>query len=705
MMQTRLQPVWYVFQSTLHLIYLILPKIQRFGRTGRKREGIIHALLAEGREEGNIDKAEATYKEVQNVVNRGESYELYGDVERLLPDHIVPQCVEKVVEIQEYVRPEGRQKAPAKNGTQGTKRKRNGDVARNIPDGASTGFVSVRELVVKGTKKQKKAVLPKDFDTLGENDETDDDIESGRVVSAPRRTQSAAAAQSSEKKGQKGKLKKSATIATNKAPKKRKKKTKEYSASQLSQLAADDSDDLDIEAGVVVPSLRSQLEASRASAKVMSPIFTPEPSPPKRLKKRIDNSVIELSDSDRGQLSSPKRKDRYSSSAFDPPVLNSIPPNGSPQAEQNMSWLVDDDDDDNRYDFEIVDSSPLAPKRPPPIAFERVQLGDESIEISNPVLDDNDVVPTSDPFEPMVEDSLEIIDPPLPTKEKNKAASQHVPFSPFRPASILLSPSRNKNTPGTSRFRPSGSSEIIPSPSWDRSSSLAHLARDKGKTSMLPPALPQRFLASTEDSPGLEMPEASFPVRPIQNQAKRRRIVYDEPESPSAALELDPDMPPPSSQHRLHRMECTPIREKPAKNKKRPRSKPSLLARNMNPLFDGEAAHSGDEVSEGYSEEDDESESDRQFIKNSPATQVSQSYDQSLIYRQSLLTQAPAAGPAPSFGGRAPVRARPFGRVDGPRRGGRFLPSSSPPPPDDELDNYHLGSFVVDDDEEIAYEF
>ncbi len=38
-------------------------------------------------------KAEATYKEVQKVVNRGELYELYGDVERLIPDHITPQCV------------------------------------------------------------------------------------------------------------------------------------------------------------------------------------------------------------------------------------------------------------------------------------------------------------------------------------------------------------------------------------------------------------------------------------------------------------------------------------------------------------------------------------------------------------------------------------------------------------------------------------
>lgn len=60
MMQIRPQPGWYV----VHIIpdafmFLTYLQIQRFGRTGRKREGTIHALLAEGREETNIEKAEA----------------------------------------------------------------------------------------------------------------------------------------------------------------------------------------------------------------------------------------------------------------------------------------------------------------------------------------------------------------------------------------------------------------------------------------------------------------------------------------------------------------------------------------------------------------------------------------------------------------------------------------------------------------------
>jgi len=81
-----------------------LSQIQRFGRTGRKRDGTIHALLSEEREELNIEKAEAAYREVQKHINRGELYELYGDVERLIPEHLKLECIEKVVEIQEYVR-------------------------------------------------------------------------------------------------------------------------------------------------------------------------------------------------------------------------------------------------------------------------------------------------------------------------------------------------------------------------------------------------------------------------------------------------------------------------------------------------------------------------------------------------------------------------------------------------------------------------
>lgn len=328
-----------------------------------------------------------------------------------------------------------------------------------------------------------------------------------------------------------------------------------------------------------------------------------------------------------------------------------------------------------------------------------MQLDDESMEISNPDRLDDEVIPTSDPFEPMAEDSVEFVEPELPPTRTEKSSSQTTFSTTFRLSSALHSPLRslkaNKSKPSASRS--ASSCKPPSSPGRISPTSTANHGAGRGKKAMLPPALPQRILESPGNTSNIEMPEASFPVRPV---GKRRRVVIDVPESP----DVDADVPPPASQRRLHHhVASTPIRKK-SKAPKVKRALPSLLARNVNPLFDGEAEHSGDEVSEGYSEEEVESESDRQFIRNSPLTQASPSYDQSLMYRRSLMTQAPGEGSAPAFANR-PVRARPFGRIDGARHGGGgFLPSSSPPPPNDDLDHYHLGSFVVDDDEEISYE-
>jgi len=623
---------------------------------------------------------------VQRVVNQGQIYELYGDVERLIPDHIKPECVEKKVEIEEYVREDARKQNSPRKG-QGVKRKRNDNVERNIPEGASTGFVSVRDLVVKGAKKRKKTPkMPKDFDACGEDDETDEEIASGRVLALPRRTQSAAAAEPAEKPAPKHKLKKSATIGSKAPPKPRKKKktqiVTEPSLSQFSKQGTDDSDDVDIEQGVVLPSTKPQQRHTPPIA---------EPSP----KEVVDDFVIDLSDSNQGQTS-PKRNPYYCS-----------PPRKSPSPEvtmdvdvdENMGWLVDDDDDN--LNFEIVDSSPEVPKRT--IPFERMQVGDDSIEVSAPVPRKSigDVLDTSDPFETLVEESVEIVEVDARFgKSSGKGMTGWSP--PFVQSPPLLS-SRKLNIPSeTASLRPPHSTFSMPnsSPVWNPSSSP--LYPDQGKSSglMLPPiALPRRFMASPNSCSNHEAPEPSHPIRPVGYNHRRRRILVEVVESPT--LEL-----PPPSQRRLHRIESTPIRSKSKENSKNKSKliKPSLLGRNVNPMFDGEAAHSGDEASEGCSnsEDDVESESDRLFIKDSPATQVSQSYDQSMMYRRGLLTQAPDDGEGPAFA-RGPSRPKPFGRIDGPRESWN-LPSSSPPLPDEDLDHYELGTFVVPDDEEIPYE-
>jgi len=134
--------------------------------------------------------------------------------------------------------------------------------------------------------------------------------------------------------------------------------------------------------------------------------------------------------------------------------------------------------------------------------------------------------------------------------------------------------------------------------------------------------------------------------------------------------------------------------------RKRPGIKPSILDRPE--YLEVEAIHSGDEVEAGSSDpEGEENSSDREFVVDTSATQVSSDYDQSAVYRQGLFTQARTGGPLFAA---APVRTGYLGRGRGLAvQGTRTLPSSSPEK-DEELDSYSLGSFVVDDDDDIMAE-
>lgn len=198
----------------------------------------------------NLEKAKDTYKEVQKTILRGEQLEFYTDVPRLLPDHVKPECLERTMEIQEYTRDEGGRKSTKENRspTSGAKRKRNDNISRNIPAGASTGFVSVADLLIKRPKKQKKTkttVQQKDFDDAGEDDDTDLEIESGIVDVLSRRTRSFTPL-SSNHPG-KAALRRAKTTVPKAAKGIKQKKRTELSSSQVSNRGVDDADDVDIE--------------------------------------------------------------------------------------------------------------------------------------------------------------------------------------------------------------------------------------------------------------------------------------------------------------------------------------------------------------------------------------------------------------------------------------------------------------------------
>ncbi|KAF8315142.1 P-loop containing nucleoside triphosphate hydrolase protein, partial [Clavulina sp. PMI_390] len=78
--------------------------LQRIGRTGRKKDGHIAVLVAEGKEETNFAKAKEAYNTVQQNILRGDLIELYTDVPRLLPQTARPEAKEMVMPIIGYVK-------------------------------------------------------------------------------------------------------------------------------------------------------------------------------------------------------------------------------------------------------------------------------------------------------------------------------------------------------------------------------------------------------------------------------------------------------------------------------------------------------------------------------------------------------------------------------------------------------------------------
>ena len=635
-------------------------QLQRVGRTGRKREGYVHVLLAEGREETNWNKAREAYNQVQKTIVRGDQLELYDDIERLLPDHIKPECLEMVMEIQEYDRSATeRSRENAAKGP-GKKRKRNDDPARDIPPGACTGFVSVADLLVKQDKRRKKT--NKFDENAGLDDETDEEIEAG--LFAPRRSTSMSATSS---KPPKTKLKRAKTMASGRKkgklaapkPKRIRANATELTPSQLAREGAEDSDDREIERGLQI-------------ASVLQPPKSPSPVPSGSLRTSSpkiplvqNQSIIDICTS-------------AASSRFPSPSYDG---HATPQSPGNV----------------------LAPQHvlPSPASGSAhesgIAIASESYCGSDGGRPDRNVDPNEEECEPSKgEDSLAWLladsdDPEAmeggPSKLRSRMSksldsdviavedSELEDESPIVIISSPMRPSRQTSheaSPAIPRLRPSAHHSPVVHPE---------------------PSLPVR--AAGRAKKRLAVADSSSPAHPPLSQRRLRRRTRDS-HSPSPPLH-------PPSPTRKHRRPKYKVRDTAA------------VAR-INPWIDVEAAHSGDEVSGGgessaLSEGGNESEGEGRFVTNLPATQVSPSYDQSAVYRQSLLSQAPA-GPFS-----VPVFAAPPVRRGGVRgvlrdaiaaaaanldvRNVNVARLSSPSQSPDEEDYYMLGSFVVDDEAEI----
>ncbi|KAH7921254.1 P-loop containing nucleoside triphosphate hydrolase protein [Leucogyrophana mollusca] len=672
--------------------------LQRVGRTGRRRDGYVHVLLSEVREELNWDKAQDTYGELQRCIVRGDQLELYGDVPRLLPDQVKPDALEKKMPIEEYIReePTTRKKTTSSadgggSPTKGKKRKRNDDIARNIPEGASTGFVSVAELVVKGAAKKRKT-KPKVFDPLAaDDDSTDMELESNLLDM--RRTLSTSAAATIGSKG-KGKLRQSKTIDPSKAkaPAARKKaRTKgreATSASQFVRKGTDDEDDMDIELGISIPKIQKKTK-SRArwssSPEVESVDMDVETSVSRQHQVNSGFSPPYVSPSVRAIT--PRQSQSPASAPSKPeagPSREVIGPT-TPSFWSSSPKIVLDDEV-----IELTSSpSPSRSVSPLPVSPSKTSARSKDSGVgSSKSLYRDSAPPPPEPISPVITPEIEfgvgegqsmawLLD------DDEDPEIQIVHSSPVFP--------RNSHSPRERRVLQDDSVEVL-----EEGATSPIIGRQSRKCDMPPPVLPcsQRTPMLSSDQ---EIPEASFAIRPAGKPTLKKRVLApDILDSPLS------EMPPPS-QRRLQRRdtEVLPHQSSPAPRRRKAKR---VVPLKHNPWVDGEAAHSGAEESEGssHSEDDVESESDRQFLKDM-ATQASPSYDQALAYRQSLFTQAPARGGAPAFANGPRRRAVFFGRP-GESAARRPMVSSSPPREDDEPDEYVLGSFVVDDEADISFE-
>lgn len=712
---------------------------------------MVHILLAEGREENNWQKAQSNYHEVQSFIVRASDLEVYADAERLIPDDVEPRCVEMLMDIEEYVRPEARKDSPGGKMAP-KKRKRDDDPLRNVPEAAAKGFVSVKELLFRnaGTGKRRKKVKETDYLHADEDDSDDREIEQG--VFGGRRAASTSAvpdgqSQKGKKKlvcaattatGKEGKKKKETAASIGKAKVKKKAVPEQPSLSQLEELESDDSEDKEIEQGL------SGYHKPLAGFKSAKSVLQAQASRRQAATPKSDSGSEEEGEQPRAR--SPKNM--FRSSSPETPLASMSSRRRSRSA--------------SRASTSPRISTPPFPSRS--IAPTSGSPGTISLT-SSPE-------PPSKPHAPQRQASLAISLSPSPTRSPDT-----LEWSPYRQQPPKGPPSDHKPADSSIAwlieddddpdFKLAGSSSPVvaavvsptlavvddhgfmvdysPPPSPLRDSMNIHrpvsLRRQTTKTDMLPPPLPARFALSSP-SGSEDAPPSPFAVRAHGQRLARLRTARDVIEidsSPDAsfevcipglqrlrkrtvseALEVDssPLKPSPPAKRRLVRgrppspsrsPSPTPRSPAPApRTKKRKRRFADMAAaQRHNPWMDVEAGHSDDELSAGASSDaaPDVPDSDdvRFVVADARATQAaSPSYDQAAVYRRSLLTQAP---PGLAFA-RAPSRRGLAGF--GPQRSvsegagaGRWREAT--PPVEEGPDEYAYGSFVVDDDEEIVF--
>ncbi|OWT36037.1 ATP-dependent DNA helicase MPH1 [Cryptococcus neoformans Bt1] len=136
--------------------------LQRIGRTGRKRDGIVHVLMSENREDTNWDTAQQTHRDIQEEILHSRNLELFEDVEPLIPNRRMPECLEQVMPVDPWNPDDPQYKKMMDEGEKELRRmqrahqppvsrKKKKPMVDEVPVNAR-GFTSVRDLLREADK-------------------------------------------------------------------------------------------------------------------------------------------------------------------------------------------------------------------------------------------------------------------------------------------------------------------------------------------------------------------------------------------------------------------------------------------------------------------------------------------------------------------------------------------------------------------------
>lgn len=624
--------------------------LQRVGRTGRKRDGRIVVLMAEGPESLVWQRSKDTYKGVQQTITAGHSVTLFDDVPRLVPPSIKP-----VVSFEELDQPEfqpemignrkGKAAKSAKTAERAKKRKeRHADASKNVPEGALLGFLRASSL-----KRRKVG-----SDSLREGDDE------SSATSEP-----AGAGPSSLRP---------------------------------SESLLDDSDDEDVERGLLFggqglptanESAENRHQLGKASVKGGTSVnahvstrrqtaTTPNSAPGKRLGARPTlRTPLAVESSEGDPIASPKEARGRS-----PPaqvVLSSSPPPSSPPLVPSLHGPsspvnASDDEFDTSWSVDasaFVDLTQRAVKQRSPLPSE--QLG-EACEPSSRGQPHPLIAQLAAQERQKVKKSS--------VRAHDDAAAARLPGSPspgMHDTDQAPAPSLSQESPMPARVGRRVLKGV-------NGSSPAVCGR--GDATMGPPAVPLRRFR-----------RGVLPSTPDDTDEQHRRPVSGKMAKPlkAAAATAGPTTPQPKQKRRK-------------KKKIIGRSPTSKALFHLEADRDSDEGgrrrrrrRQADSDDEGISTDEADS-SDREHVGDFEPTQAPKGYNQMSIYHQSLLTQA---APSPFrrktvggfVGGRYGIQehgaaAQRAAQLSSPRLGGGD---------DDEEDRYSLGSFVCEDDEEIMY--